>query len=479
MEVARRLSRVNGKWTNDGSRVRVGHFELADRPLTLADSCGNAFVVVLRGLHLRAASTDGRHGEEAGEVAAAAGCDEGEIKRVCAEAVDKICTSGFVNYFGLQRFGTNVHVPTHALGGSLLCRKYVDALVGVLSPRQAGLKPAVARALQAFEATVDAKAAIKLLPKRGAAAPHRLLTAFSDAVAGGMPREQAAVAALRRLPRRQLLMYVNALQALAFNRAASRRLGGDSGLDPQRPVAGDLVWSAADGAAAAASEDPEEAEAIGAGVGESLPPPSDAQQPSRAALPPNVRTLTAEEAASGSYSLADVLLPLPGHAVTYPAHAVADQYCAALREFGVECGGDWDGWYEPSLFDLPGGYRPLLAFGARVQADVVPYGHHTETLESSDLDRLEPRSTPSPQQGGGGGGGGGGGRDAEAAVVGWLGVCASRCRRRCMRRCSFASSFTSHSSPTSRHVARGTCSLPMQVRPTHRALRAAVPCCVS
>ena len=241
MEVARRLSRVNGKWTNDGSRVRVGHFELADRPLTLADSCGNAFVVVLRGLHLRAASTDGRHGEEAGEVAAAAGCDEGEIKRVCAEAVDKICTSGFVNYFGLQRFGTNVHVPTHAIGGSLLCRKYVDALVGVLSPRQAGLKPAVARALQAFEATVDAKAAIKLLPKRGAAAPHRLLTAFSDAVADGMPREQAAVAALRRLPRRQLLMYVNALQALAFNRAASRRLRGDNGLDPQRPVAGDLV----------------------------------------------------------------------------------------------------------------------------------------------------------------------------------------------------------------------------------------------
>lgn len=29
-------------------------------------------------------------------------------------------TNGFINYFGLQRFGTNIAVPTHVVGKALL-----------------------------------------------------------------------------------------------------------------------------------------------------------------------------------------------------------------------------------------------------------------------------------------------------------------------------------------------------------------------
>jgi hypothetical protein len=41
----------------------------------------------------------------------------------------------------------------------------------------------------------------------------------------------------------------------------------------------------------------------------------------RALLPPAVKVLSAAEAASGRYTLADVLLPLPGHFATYPLSA--------------------------------------------------------------------------------------------------------------------------------------------------------------
>ena len=65
----------------------------------------------------------------------------------------------------------------------------------------------------------------------------QLILLHHTARAHRLTHEAAAVAALRRLPRRQLLLYVNALQSLAFNRAASSRLA----VDPNAPVVGDLI----------------------------------------------------------------------------------------------------------------------------------------------------------------------------------------------------------------------------------------------
>ena len=45
--------------------------------------------------------------------------------------------------------------------------------------------------------------------------------------------------------------------------------------------------------------------------------------------------------------------------------------------------------YQPGLFDLPGGYRPLLAFPAKLRSEVLPYTDHTRPLEIPDMDRLE------------------------------------------------------------------------------------------
>ena len=249
-------------------------------------------------------------------------------------------------------------------------------------------------ALEAFAADGDAAKALAKLPARGCGLARRLLSTHADAAAsseagaasGGGVVSTPAAHALRTLPRRQLLLYLNALQALAFNRAATRRL---TCLHGERAVEGDLVWADAsqqhasaegDAAAEDAMEDAEEA------VDE-----AGAADATRAALPPAARALSAEEAASGKYTLSDVLLPLPGHAVVYPQHEAAGEYDRVLSELGVAPAEQL--WYEPGLFDLPGCYRPLIAHPQDLSGRVMPYADHTTQLEPSDLDALEPRES--------------------------------------------------------------------------------------
>ena len=144
---------------------------------------------------------------------------------------------GFINYFGLQRFGTNAHVPTHLVGVALLRRDFLAALRLVLAPSTPGLKNAVKAALAAFVARVDepltaAREALKRLPERGGTGlQRRLLRAFvahagnmnaSTTAATACPTshsdlDAAASAALRSLPRRSLMLYFNAFQATPCN----------------------------------------------------------------------------------------------------------------------------------------------------------------------------------------------------------------------------------------------------------------------
>jgi tRNA pseudouridine13 synthase len=74
--------------------MKVGNFSYVDRSLRLGDLKGNVFTLTLRGV-------------------------EGGSRETVAAAVKALTASGFINYFGLQRFGTHA-IPTHAIGGALL-----------------------------------------------------------------------------------------------------------------------------------------------------------------------------------------------------------------------------------------------------------------------------------------------------------------------------------------------------------------------
>ena len=434
---APKLLRVNDKWTAAGSRVRVGHFAAAERSLGLDQARGNQFVVILRDLEVAPtcleahtqATAGGAAGEAGGDEPAAIcgnseGLDEEALRRACSAALSRVAAGGFVNYFGLQRFGSGEGVPTHAVGALLLRGAFRRGLQAILDPTSPGLSAAERAARAHYGATADAAAALRLLPRRGGQTlTQRLLSSYAarlsaastavadtaaadtavadtaaadtaaadtaaadtaaadTAAAGSMvvgaatrPSAVAASAAhasahhgaasagaleasaledaaaettLWRLPFRERLLYVNALQSFAFNRAASYRIrmagapiegdlvwapGRDIGAPSREigaPIDGDLVWAAAeDGGGADAVEGADDVEGSAAADGSEddggVAVASVSAGPAvraRALLPPAVKVLSTAEAASGRYTLADVLLPLPGHLATFPLSA--------------------------------------------------------------------------------------------------------------------------------------------------------------
>ena len=515
-----RVCRINEKWggplgTNGSSRVRVGDFVAAERALTLAESRGNQFVVILREITLEMPRSRAHDHEQtavqqpATQQPATLEATHQQVEARCEKALSTLRAHGFVNYFGLQRFGKNGAAPSHMVGAALLRGQVLRALRLILHPDSPGLKSAVREAYEGFARDAGAaSAALGALPTRGCAMARRVLSTFVHARADGAGDEGAATAALRVMPRRLLLLMLNAFQAFVFNCAASSRLGhgvcgmrhAPAGRDARRlegdeaPKAvgqtsrervrpGDLIWAstaAARGVAAVAGvEEP-------SGEGSTLSATSDVllsladlaaaqdDEPERdleaetpagcegdggdsggrgdsgdrgecgdrgdsgdrgettsmrsqtcaAPLPPPVYTLTEADAASGLFSLEDVLIPLPGHAVTYPGNAAAAACAEVLASHGmrldlqrVDAGSAGarenspDGldpalnhslprWCVPGWYDLPGGYRPLLAKPDRLESRLVRYTDHTKALEASDIDHLARHVTapaPSPQ----------------------------------------------------------------------------------
>lgn len=87
--------------------ITVGNFTFRDQPLKLGQLKGNRFRVALRQINV----------------------DEATVN----EAMGQFKEKGFINYYGLQRFGNHSDVPTHLIGLALLKADY--KLVSVILSR--------------------------------------------------------------------------------------------------------------------------------------------------------------------------------------------------------------------------------------------------------------------------------------------------------------------------------------------------------
>lgn len=126
-------------------------------------------------------------------------------------------------------------------------------------------------------------------------------------------------------------MYIHAYQSLVWNGIASRRIA--LGL---RPLVGDLVYVdeaivvpdfvADDVDLVAAAENEDEANAA---------EEAESTEAEVSAFRTMVRPLTAEDIATEKYKIFDVVLPLPGHDITYPTNDCGKWYEERLAEDGL------------------------------------------------------------------------------------------------------------------------------------------------
>lgn len=383
--------RVQGNKLFDAGKTlkqsKIGDFEYHPQGLQLGDLLGNEFVITLRNCQF----------DLNGDLES-----ETKVERassIFSTIVENFCSHGFINYFGLQRFGS-FSAGTHAIGRSMLQGDFRSACETILSFQPSALAaatqqepgqndPSISRddiarasALHSFATSGHSKEALEQLPRKFSAEAC-LIRHLSRA-----DHRNDYLGALQTISRNLRLMYVHAYQSLVWNVAATARWKAHG----DKVFPGDLVLvnghpdlsSKPNGDASAVDQDGE--------------PVITAEASDRAYTTDEIftraRALTESELASPDckISIFDIVLPLPGYDILYPANPSAHIY----KEFmASEEGGKLDPydmrrkWKDISL---SGSYRKLLAKPlGKIEWEVRAYGAkgEDEQFVETDLEKLE------------------------------------------------------------------------------------------
>ena len=358
--------------------ARIGNFEYRPDPLQLGELSGNEFVVTLRDCDFHyPLPMDSKTVLEGAE-------------SIIGAAIKNLSERGFINYYGLQRFGT-FSTSTSEVGVRLLQGDFKAAVDAILHFASASLT-----AVQDPTSTMDrvsrddqARAhAIHTFKTTGNINLHDLPRKFSaetSIIRHLTKRGQSNdyLGALQNIQRNLRLMYVHAYQSLVWNVVASERW---KRFGPTI-IEGDLVLidEHADKTESVIKKEYVDED------GEAIVHPSAED---RAADPDDMftraRPLSQEEAESESYTIFDIVLPTPGYDILYPANEMERFY----QDFmGSERGGGLDPhdmrrkWKDVSL---SGSYRKLLARpGKDISFEVRVYNDDDEQFVETDLERLE------------------------------------------------------------------------------------------
>lgn len=391
----------------------VGPWEYKPKGLELGLLAGNEFVLTLRDVYFpdeQATWGIVERRQHAERLAQAAAASLGEL--------------GFLNYFGLQRFGTH-SIGTHSVGMKMLKGDLKGAVDDILSydPELAALdgisnqdpqaseknsKASIpqddinrAKAIHAFRSGAKTYDALHYLPGARFSAEKSIITYLGkrDAKNGTHPNATDFQGALLQIQRNLRLMYVHAYQSFIWNTIAGKRWE----LHGSQVIEGDLVLvgekERAEGVANGNRVPKEEVDEAGEPI--IHPSASAVVGADDATLPAldeydddpfvRARPLTKEEAESGRFTIFDVVLPLPGHDIIYPANPTGKLYEEVMES---EAGGGLDPhnmrrtWREISL---PGGYRKMMArpLGGVVEVEVKSYHGPDAQLVQTELQRLE------------------------------------------------------------------------------------------
>lgn len=372
----------------------IGDFEHKPYKIKLGDLKGNEFTITLRDCHFQ--SEEGLNLAQRHDLA----------NKIVSKAITDFSEKGFINYYGLQRFGSFA-ASTDAIGRKMLQDDLAGAVADLLAYNDTALAAAEgtlpqgstiqvsqddrnrAKALHIWRTTGKGSAALDLLPRKFTAERNMIQHLSSrNSRTAQHDRKQDWQGALMTIPRNLRLMYVHAYQSLVWNAVAGRRwsLHGD------KVVEGDLVLvhehrDKETNSSTSVETKPRDIDANG----EIVINPSGTENANAGALEfERARHLTASEATSGKYTIWDVVLPQPGFDVEYPSNAVGEYY----KEFmGSEKGGGLDphgmrrGWREVSL---SGGYRKFLSRPlGPLGFEVHEYVKADQPFVETDLQRLK------------------------------------------------------------------------------------------
>ncbi|XP_041966807.1 pseudouridylate synthase 7 homolog isoform X2 [Alosa sapidissima] len=289
---------------------KLGNFAYKKHPLKLGELRGNHFTVVVRNI-------DG---------------SEEQIGQAMASLRD----AGFINYYGMQRFGTTA-VPTYQVGKAILQNNWNEVMDLILKPRPGAEKGYLVRCREEWAKSQDPEAALRKLPVKRCV-EGQLLRGLSRY---GMKN---IVHAFGMIPRNNRLMYIHSYQSYVWNTMVSRRVEAFG----FQAVEGDLVLKGG-----------------------------------------TAHVLTAEEAEK--HSIHDIVMPLPGFDVIYPTHHVGKGYREMLTADNL----DIDNMrHKVRDYSLAGAYRLVIIRPQNVSWEVINYDDARVPLVHTDVEKLEGKPAP-------------------------------------------------------------------------------------
>mmetsp|Transcript_133069 Transcript_133069/g.265513 ORF Transcript_133069/g.265513 Transcript_133069/m.265513 type:complete len:835 (-) Transcript_133069:445-2949(-) len=392
-------------------RCRISNLEYRGERLRLGMLRGNSFHIALRG------------------VARDALCSPGDGSSTAKLAFTAVSERGFLNYYGLQRFGTQ-DVRTHTVGAAIVARRWEEAVRMILGETKADSHKRSATALAEDNSEPDMERKPKVQrtepketpeesqPSNTAVAPQltqdrssaslasrdghrkseiraaqRLFLESGDAqgalqamprsqhlercVLGALVRNLPPIEALRQLPHQALSLYAHAAQSLVWNAVLSHRIR----VFGTQPVVGDLVFaSIATGKSIDLDDNLDD-------VADAASDEDESKEDTSWQLPEVRELKTAEEAAAAE--LADVILPLPGSQVTYPTYLLSAFKDAASTYLGLSLAD----FHASDMVALSGSYRSIVVKPAgldwhAVTAAEVCASTKSGTLIETDVQRL-------------------------------------------------------------------------------------------
>lgn len=200
--------------TSKLENIQISNIHYAIDPISLGDLSGNKFTIVLRNIKL-----DDIQGQINSKE------DYKKIKDGIRRRVQALEKSGFINYFGMQRFGTTA-IPTHYIGILILKRQW-NKIIDILLEPQEGEIPRLYEAKLHFKKTHDAKETLKKIPKK-AQTEYSLFSAILDYSFDkkGNPIDpfKNPHELFMRIDRRQRMLFVHAYQSFLWNHLVSYRI---------------------------------------------------------------------------------------------------------------------------------------------------------------------------------------------------------------------------------------------------------------
>ncbi|KAK1751571.1 pseudouridine synthase [Echria macrotheca] len=362
---ANNLIWINSRLPN----LKVGDFKYCKAPLQLGQHGGNEFIITLKNCQ----PLNPRPMTMADQLKM--------IQSSLETGLAYLQHRGYLNYFGLQRFGT-YSIGTHLLGMKILKDQFESVISDILHVDEQyvvdilehkvpqGNGPAAesnrddferARAITAWNMTKNAQKALEMLPKR-----------FSSEAAiiqhlGKNPND--FMGAILSITRGMRMMYIHAYQSYVWNHVASERWSKYG----NKVVVGDLVM--VDG------QDGKEL----SNFADDVELYQDSTE--EGSFYAQAKPLTAEDVASGKYTIFDVVLPTPGYDVVYPQNDIGEFYVTFM---GMEQNGalsPYDMRRKKKDFSLSGSYRHLLGrFISEPEFAIRLYSDDTEQMYPTDLD---------------------------------------------------------------------------------------------